>query len=579
MRLSRGFWQTFKEAPADATIPSHQLMVRAGLIHKSGAGIYNYLPIGLRAIQKVENIIREELNKDEGYEVTMSVVTPGELWQESGRWDAMGALMLKTKDRAGRDLCISPTNEEAVVDIFKKSIQSYKQLPVTLYQINTKFRDEIRPRFGVMRGREFTMKDAYSFHADWECLEEGYKKMYKAYERIFSRIGLNFIAVEADAGAMADGKQKTHEFQVLANSGEDKVIKCEATGYAANIERAETQRPKLDFDMSSPEIKEVSTPGTQTIEEVCELLKYPQHRSLKSLVYSVIRDDQEEFVLAVLLGDDELNEIKLNLWAKADHIKPATDNQIVQLGLEKGYIGPHQIKTNNIKILIDREIDLDAAYCTGANKKDFHITGFIPSRDLSEIETVDLRLSKAGDIHSINGKEGEVEQISGVEVGHVFQLGDKYSKAMNATILDKNGKAVHPFMGCYGIGTTRTVAAAIEQSHDEDGIIWPLSIAPYHVHFCTIVKSEEMNELGDEIYKEMLSKNIEVLYDDRPKLGPGFKFKDADLLGLPVRVVLGERDYKKDQLLEIKLRKSKEVIKVSKEDLIPTLIKTLGELK
>lgn len=314
MRLSKGFWQTYKEAPTDATIPSHQLMVRAGLIHKSGAGIYNYLPIGLRAIQKVENIIREELNKDDCYEITMSVVTPGELWQESGRWDAMGALMLKAKDRGSRDLCISPTNEEAVVDIFKKTIKSYKQLPVTLYQINTKFRDEIRPRFGVMRGREFTMKDAYSFHADWECLERGYQILYKAYERIFTRIGLEFIAVEADAGAMADGKQKTHEFQVLANSGEDKVIKCEATGYAANIERAETQRATLDFDLSNPELKEVSTPGTATIEAVCNFLKEPQHRALKSLVYSIIREDKEEFVLALLLGDDELNEIKLNLW-------------------------------------------------------------------------------------------------------------------------------------------------------------------------------------------------------------------------------------------------------------------------
>ncbi len=578
MRLSRGFWQTYKEAPADATIPSHQLMVRAGLIHKSGAGIYNYLPMGLRAIQKVENIIREELNRDDCYEITMSVVTPGELWQESGRWDAMGGLMLKAKDRGGRDLCISPTNEEAVVDIFKKTIQSYKQLPVTLYQINTKFRDEIRPRFGVMRGREFTMKDAYSFHADWECLEKGYQKLYKAYERIFTRIGLDFIAVEADAGAMADGKQKTHEFQVLAQSGEDKVIKCAETGYAANIERAETKREPLSFNTTDTELKEVETPGKQTIEDVCAFLNQPLHHSLKSLVYSVIRGEEEEFVLMLLLGDDELNEIKLNLWAKADHLKPATDNQLRELGLSKGYIGPHNL-SQKITTLFDLAIDENAAYSTGANKENYHYTGFVPLRDLGSVEKVDLRLSRAGDIHEADGKTGVCEEISGVEVGHVFQLGDKYTKSMNATILDQNGKATHPFMGCYGIGTTRTVAAAIEQSHDENGIVWPASIAPYHIHFCTIVKTEEMNNLGDELYQLMLNEKMEVLYDDRPKLGPGFKFKDADLLGLPIRVVLGERDYKKDQLLEIKLRKNEDSIKVTKEELIPTLQRLIGELE
>lgn len=583
MKLSNGFWQTYKEIPSEAEIPSHQLMLRAGLIHKSGAGLYNYLPIGLRSIQKVERIIREELNKIGCYELAMTVVTPGELWKESKRWDQMGDLMLKAKDRAGRDICLSPTNEEAIVDIFKKTIKSYKQLPLTLYQINTKFRDEIRPRFGIMRGREFTMKDAYSFHDTWESLDLVYEDLYKAYQNIFRRMGLDFMAVEADGGAMADGKAKTHEFQVLADSGEDKIIRCIETNYAANIERAETFR-KIDVRKASEnKLTEVETPNKQTLEEVSAFLKKPASEGLKCLLYAGIKGEKEEKVMVVLLGDDELNEIKLKGILKADHVRPLVENELKELNLIKGYIGPHGAG-KELKIIVDSCVDETLDYFTGANKENYHVMNFILNRDISKdnYEKCDLRLSKSGDIHrqEINGKiiEGMVQEMKGIEVGHIFQLGDKYTKSMNATVLDKNGKAVHPFMGCYGIGTTRTVAAAIEQNHDENGIIWPLAMAPYHIHFSSIVKSDEMIQLAEEIYKNFLEAGFEVLFDDRDKVGAGFKMKDADLLGLPLRIVFGERDYLVDKMLEIKVRKTGEVIKVEKENLISKVTELLGVL-
>ncbi|TDJ04772.1 MAG: proline--tRNA ligase [Deltaproteobacteria bacterium] len=577
MKLSSGFWQTYKEHPNDATIASHQLMIRAGLIHKSQAGLYNFLPFGLRAVQKVEKIIREEMNKIGAMEVLMSFVTPGELWQESGRWDSMGGQMVRAKDRAGRDICLSPTNEEAITDIFRKTIKSYKQLPVSLYQINIKFRDEIRPRFGIMRAREFIMKDAYSFHENWESLDLVYADFYRAYSNIFDRMGLNFIVVEADAGAMGDGQNKTHEFQVLAKSGEDKVIVCEDCDYAANIEKAVTFRKPLDFDNSGKEIELVETPNMATIEEVSNFLKIKEHQSLKSLAYSGISEDKEEVFLVLLLGDDELNEIKLKNHVGHEHIKPLTENEMMREGLVKGQLGPYNLG-KEMRVIFDAAIPLDGSFTTGANKADFHYMNFVPNRDLKgELEVTDLRLSRAGDICKIGDKEGEATLISGIEVGHIFQLGDKYTKALDAKVLDRNGKTIYPLMGCYGIGVTRIVAAAIEQHHDENGIIWPLAIAPFHIHFTSIAKSGEIKELCDEVYEEM-NKEFEVLYDDRPKLGPGFKFKDADLLGLPIRVVLGERDYKADGLIEITVRKTGEKRKVSKEDLIPTLRDLLKEL-
>jgi prolyl-tRNA synthetase len=567
MRLTKGFWQTYKEVPADAEIPSHQLMLRTGLIHKSGAGLYNYLPMGLRSIRKVENIIREELNKIGCNEITMTVVTPGELWQETGRWDKMGGLMLRFKDKKESDLCISPTNEEAVTDIFRKTVKSYKQLPVGFYQINTKFRDEIRPRFGLMRGREFTMKDAYSFHLDKASLDVGYQEMYDAYTAIFTRLGLEFIPVEADGGAMATADAKTHEFQVVANAGEDLIIYSQEAKYAANVEKAQTKRVKTDFDLSIAELSEVSTPNKTTIEDVCALLNKPHYQSLKSLIYVATTGTVSTYVMALLLGDDSLNEIKLQAHLKCEHLIAASDDQMKSLKLWKGFIGPTNI-SSEIKIIFDNCIQLDASYVVGANKKDAHLTGFNPKRDAPNCLQADLRLAKAGDL-TMDGLHTVIEK-RGIEVGHVFQLGDKYTKDMKVGILDQNGKLVTPLMGCYGIGVTRVVAAAIEQNHDENGIVWPKSIAPYQVYFATIVKAEEFVKIADDIYKEMMNAGIEVVYDDR-NVGPGNKFKDSDLLGLPFRVVLGERDFGATGDLEVIARKTGTVTKVKREELVSTL--------
>jgi prolyl-tRNA synthetase len=564
MKLSNGFWQTYKDTPADAVIPSHQLMMRAGLIHKSAAGLYNYLPMGYRSIRKVEQIVREEMDKAGCHELLMTVVTSGELWKETGRWDKMGGEMLKFKDKGDRDLCISPTNEEAVTDIFRNLVKSYKELPVTLYQINTKFRDEIRPRFGLMRGREFTMKDAYSFHIDQASLDEVYDRLYEAYSAIFTRMGLEFSAVKADGGAIASGEVKTHEFQVIADSGEDEIIYCAETGYAANVETAKTIR-QVELKKSSDPIKEVSTPGKCTIEEVCDFLGEKQEHSLKSLVYKITDEEsgEESYVLAMLLGDDELNELKLAKEYPGKTLTQATDSEIKALGLKKGFIGPYNL-TAKMDVIYDEAIDSDSSYVIGANKVDAHFINFVPSRDIPYEDEVDLRTATAGDLTE-DGK-GIVEVKRGIEVGHIFQLGDQYSKAMNTTVLDSNGKAVNPLMGCYGIGITRVVAAAIEQNHDENGIIWPAAIAPYNFSFVAIAKSDEYKKMADELYSELLSEGFEVLYDDR-KAGPGFKFKDADLLGLPLQLVLGERDHKEDGMFEIRIRKTGEKIKVKKEEI------------
>lgn len=567
MKLTKGFWQTYKEVPADAEIPSHQLMIRAGLIHKSGSGLYNYLPMGLRSIRKVEKIIREELDKIGCNEITMSVVTPGELWQETGRWDKMGGLMLRFKDKKEADLCISPTNEEAVTDIFRKTVKSYKQLPVGLYQINTKFRDEIRPRFGLMRGREFTMKDAYTFHMDKASLDVGYQEMYDAYTAIFTRLGLEFIPVVADGGAMASADSKTHEFQVVANSGEDLIIYSQEAQYAANVEKAQTKRAHTSFDLNIASIQEVETPKAESIEAVCSFLNVTPAQSLKSMVYVATTKEESKLILALVIGDDSVNEVKLSNYLKCDHLTTASEDEMKKAKLWKGYIGPMGLE-DQLEIILDGEINLNASYVVGANKKDAHLKGFNPKRDLKKITQADIRLSRAGDL-TVDGKHAVVEK-RGIEVGHVFQLGDKYTKDMKVGILDQNGKLVTPLMGCYGIGVTRVVAAAIEQNHDENGIVWPKSIAPYQVYFATILKAEEFVKIADEIYTDLLKSNIEVIYDDR-NVGPGNKFKDADLLGLPYRLVLGERDFSASGELEIICRKTGTVTKVKRDQLVNTL--------
>lgn len=572
MRLSKGFWQTFKEAPNDAEIPSHILMMRAGMLHKAASGLYNYLPMGLRAIQKVENIIREEHTKFNFFECKMTMVTPGELWKESGRWGKMDGVMLKAKDKNDRDVCLSPTNEEAISEIFRKTIKSYKQLPLGLYQINTKFRDEIRPRYGLMRGREFIMKDAYSFVLGKEAQDKIYNEFYQVYTNIFNRMGLKFMAVEADAGDMGDEDSKTHEFQVLAENGEDLIVYGKEGKYAANIEKAITKRT-VDSVKGDNELEDFPTPGRSTCEQVSEMLNIPIHHTLKALAFNYTKSGEEKRVLIFVLGDDSLNEVKFKNFFGAETFFPTPLKELEANNLPAGYMGPQDHPKE--EIYFDEAIDLDGLYVVGANKKDFHTKNFRPSRDCPQANSGDFRLTREDDVVSTTGEA--IEFKKGIEVGHIFQLGDKYTKAMECYVQDENGKQAIPQMGCYGIGVTRTVASCIEQNHDENGIIWPAAIAPYHLYFGVIGKSQETKDLASEIYQELNLAGIETVFDDRG-VGPGFMFKDSDLLGLPLRVVLGERDYKKDGLLEIKIRRTGESHKVSREELIPKVKDLLKDL-
>lgn len=574
MRLSQGFWQTLKETPNDAEIPSHQLMMRAGLIHKTAGGLYTYLPMAFRSLKKIEKIIREEHDRIGCFEIQMPVVTPAELWKETGRWDVMGPQMLRIKDRAERELCVSPTNEESVTDVFRKTINSYKQLPVCLYQINTKFRDEIRPRFGLLRGREFTMKDGYSLHMDKDCLDTFYQKIYGAYVAIFKRMGLDFIVVEADGGAMAAGGAKTHEFQLIADAGEDTLVTVPGTGYAANIEKAPTTRLNLK-PQPTADYNEFATPNQKTCEEVAAAHGLHITHTLKSLVMQVIRGEKVHYYMVMLLGDDQLNEVKFKNAMNADHVRAAQAGELEALGLIKGFMGPtHQAE--KLSVLFDACVDLNSSYVVGANKEGFHAKGFVPSRDTKlSFKQLDLRLAKDGDV--MNGQP--IVMKKGIEVGHVFQLGDKYTKSMGATVLSAQGKAITPLMGCYGIGVTRTLAASIEQSHDQDGIIWPAAIAPYDIYFGVIAKTDETKKIAEEIYESFLKAGLEVLYDDRG-MGPGGMFKDADLIGLPLRVVLGERDFNATGEIEVKVRKTGETLKLKREALVGTIkekLQTLGK--
>ena len=565
MILSQSLWTTYKEAPQDAQIPSHVLMMRAGLIHKSTMGIYNYLPIGLRAIKKVENIVREEMDKI-SCELNASVVTPGALWKESKRWQEMstgaGRIMLAFQDKREQDLCIGPTHEEAIVDIFRSCVKSYKQLPLSLYQITTKFRDEIRPRFGLIRAREFTMKDAYTFHLDQTSMDEVYEQFFQAYQNIFQRVGLEFIAVQADAGQMAGADAKTHEFQVVTDNGEDHIAHCQQTGYAANLEQAKTTRKPLDFNQNTT-LKEVETPNKKTIEDVCQFLGEPTHHSLKSLVYSM----NEQPILIQILGDDQLNEVKLKNYLGSDAVYPATEQELRTWGFHVGFIGPHKPSVKNLKILLDTQVDLDAGYTAGANRPNYHYSGLVPRRDIDQYETTDLRLAQAGDLTPEGN--GDIRIRRGIEVGHIFQLGDKYTRSMNATVLGKDNRPVHPLMGCYGIGITRIVAAAIEQNHDEKGILWPHPITPFHVSLILLSKSEQLHRAAREFYQTLKTEGIETLLDDR-NMGAGFKFKDADLLGLPLQVIVSDRHYSSGKL-EIIERKTQEKSLIPQENLIPCI--------
>ena len=547
MRYSQYFIPTLKEDPADAEVVSQKLMIRAGMIRKVAAGIYNYLPLGLRCISKVENIVREEMNRAGAIELLMPAVVPSELWRESGRWDFYGKELLRFKDRADREFCIGPTHEEVVTDIVRRDVRSYKLLPINLYQIQTKFRDEIRPRFGVMRAREFIMKDAYSFDADVAGAEKSYNLMYDAYNRIFERCGLEFRAVLADTGNI--GGSFSHEFMVLAPTGEDVVMSCGSCGYAANLELAETNWHESGMKGSKEDktIAEVHTPGLKTVEEVAEFLKVRPSNLIKTMI--VTADGQP--VAALVRGDQELSLTKLKKAIGAEIVELATAATIEDVtGGKMGFSGPVGLA---IRTIADRSVVSMGSSVTGANKEDYHIINVLPGRDFELKETGDIRVASEGDMCP-KCKTGKLSATRGIEVGHVFMLGTKYSEAMNATFIDSDGKEKPYIMGCYGIGIGRTVAAAIEQNHDENGMIFPKALAPFQVSVLPLkVKDEEIMSAAEKIYAELQKKGFEVIIDDRD-VGPGFKLKDAELIGIPVHVAVGPRTIKEGEA-ELKLRK------------------------
>ena len=534
MRLSTYPINTTRETPAEAELISHQLMLRAGLIRRLSAGIYSWLPLGLRVVRKVENIIREEMDRAGALEILMPAIQPAELWQESGRWEQYGPELLRLKDRHDRDFVVGPTHEEVVTDIARRELRSYRQLPVNFYQIQVKFRDEVRPRFGVMRGREFIMKDAYSFHIDEASLREGYAAMRVAYTRMFTRMQLNFRTVQADNGAI--GGSASEEFQVLADSGEDAIAVSDSDGFAANLEFASTAPPAGARPAAAETLQPIATPGMKTIAALSEFMKLPPERCLKLLL---VEGRDGGVVALALRGDHELNALKAQkLPAVATPLRMANTAAIqAATGGEAGYLGPRGLKC---PVYADHAALHMADFVCGANAPDLHLRGVNWGRDLPEPVAADLRNVVDGD-PSPSGT-GRLKIMRGIEVGHIFQLGRKYSEAMNATVLDEAGKATAMLMGCYGIGVTRIVAAAIEQNHDERGIIWPDTLAPYHVALIplNLQKSDRVRAAADALYAALGAAGIEVLYDDRDAR-PGVKFADAELLGIPHRLVLGER--------------------------------------
>ena len=580
MKASQFLVSTLKEAPADAEIVSHKLMMRAGMIKKLGAGIYNYMPMGLRVIRKVEAIVREEMNRAGAVELTMPVVQPAELWEETGRFAKMGPELLRIKDRHDRDFVIQPTSEEVVTDIARQEIRSYKQLPKNLYQIQTKFRDERRPRFGLMRGREFIMKDAYSFDRDQASAKASYQVMAQAYRRIFDRFGLRYRAVAADSGAI--GGDLSEEFQVIAATGEDAIVYCPHSEYAANIEKAEALAPLRPRAGAAQALQKVPTPGKSTCAEVAELLGLPLARTVKSIVLATDEITDKEEVgkttvwLLLLRGDHDMNEVKVGkLPGMEGGFRFATEAEIVDhFGSKPGYLGPVGLK-KPVRVVADREVAVMADWVCGANEAGYHSTGVNWGRDLPEPDLVaDIRNVVAGDL-SPDGK-GALAIERGIEVGHVFYLGTKYSRAMNATFLDENGKPQFMEMGCYGIGITRLPAAAIEQNHDDKGIIWPDAIAPFTVVICPINpdRSPEVKAASDKLYAELLALGVDVLLDDRGER-PGAMFADWELIGVPHRVTIGDRTLKEGKV-EYQHRRDAAATPVALADVAALLKSRLG---
>jgi len=558
MRYSQYLLPTLRENPAEADVPSHQLMLRAGMILKLAAGIYSYLPLGLRAIRKVETIIREEMNRAGAIEVLLPFVQPAEIWQESHRWEAYGKELGRMKDRHNRDFCLGPTHEEVMTDIARKEIRSYRQMPLILYQIQTKFRDEIRPRFGVMRAREFIMKDAYTFDVDEKGLDVGYQKMFDAYIRIFTRCGLQFRAVEAESGLI--GGSYSHEFMVLAETGEETIVSCTRCSYAANVEKAEFKRSETKAQPQAQKpLQKVLTPEKRTVEDVVQFLKV----SAKDLVKTLIFETEKGSVAALVRGDHEISERKLSAALKAETLQLASEEIVAEIThAPKGFAGPVGL---SVPLIADMDIRDMANFVTGGNERDYHLTHVNLGRDFQVHQFADIRRFSPGDCCPLCGQDTRIDK--GIEVGHTFKFGTKYSQPMGATYIDAQGVEKEIIMGSYGIGVGRTVAAAIEQSSDEHGIIFPMPIAPFQVLILPVNnKVELIKSTAEELYQELLDKGVEVLYDDREET-PGIKFKDADLIGIPLRVTLGEKNVKKG-LLEIRRRKTGETLLVKKEDAV-----------
>jgi prolyl-tRNA synthetase len=571
MRASQYLISTLKETPSDAEVISHQLMLRAGMIRKLASGLYTWLPLGLRTLRKVERIVREEMDAAGALEVLMPAVQPAELWQESGRWEKYGPELLRIQDRHGRDFCVGPTHEEVITDFIRREIRSYKQLPANFYQIQTKFRDEIRPRFGVMRSREFIMKDAYSFHTSRESLEQTYEIMYNAYSRIFDRLGLNYRPVLADNGSI--GGNSSHEFHVLADSGEDDIAFSDTGSYAANIEKAEALAPTSPRPAPAETLRLVDTPDTKTIAALVEGFNLPIEKTIKTLIVAASDECEADFIALLIRGDHELNEIKAEkLPEVALPLRMATEEEIrATIGAGPGSLGPINLP---VPCIIDRTVAVMADFGAGANIDDKHYFGINWERDLPTPQVADIRNVVAGDPSPCG--QGTLEIKRGIEVGHVFQLGNSYSTAMNATVLDENGKAVVMEMGCYGIGVTRVVAASIEQNHDSNGIIWPEALAPFTVALVPLNydKSELVREKADALYATLTSIGIDVFLDDR-KERPGVKFADMELIGIPHRLVISERGLNAGTL-EYKHRRDAESRDISADDALQFLQQQLG---
>ncbi|HOP31331.1 MAG TPA: proline--tRNA ligase [Spirochaetota bacterium] len=551
MRVSKYVLPTLKENPSDAVVLSHRLMLRAGLMRKESAGMYAYLPLGLKVLRKVTNIVKEEMDRAGAHECLMPELTNADYWKESGRWQTMGPEMFRIEDRNGLEYALGPTHEEAFTNLVRSVVSSYRDLPLNLYQINTKFRDEIRPRFGVIRSKEFIMKDAYSFDIDQNGLDESYNAMAKAYRRIFERCGLETIPVQADSGNM--GGSTSEEFMVASEIGEEVLLICEKCEYRANSEKAEYKRPEVNSKSPADELKEVHTPDVKTIEDLVKFFNCDDDKFLKSIIY--VADGKP--LMVVVPGSREVNEHKLKNFVNAVELGLASDEIVQQVtGAPFGFAGPVGIK--DTRIIFDISIkDLVNTY-TGANKKDYHYSGVNPGRDFSIKEEADITSARAGDICPKCG--ASMYEKKGIEVGHIFKLGYKYTKAMNLTVLDEKGEAVTPIMGCYGIGVNRTMAAIVEQCSDERGIIWPKEVTPFHVHLVGISKTDEETQAVDAVYENLKNAGIDVLYDDR-KASPGFKFADADLIGIPLRITAGKGFFANGEL-ELKERSKKDIINI-----------------